>query len=273
MSFKNGIIFGVIIKMGISYRLLIFIIILLSLGWTAEARHLKLYGTERPRQGTTWVTYTSDYIPAYAATPATGNVGSVMYHEIEIETGITDRWSQSVYFDADSQAGSPITTDNNFRVNLIKTEFNYAVSENNWFDFRINNEWAFKTGAFTDPLAKEPYSNSIELRPIFSKSIGKWTFIIGPGFFYRYSDVPIGLTYFYANAIQYDISDTATFGLEFHGDLGTMQTATEQSHFIVPNLDIQLNKNITLSIGVGFGLNAQAEQHTYRASLQIDLGP
>lgn len=255
------------------YQLLIVMVVVTYLTQIAEARHLKLYGMERPRQGTTWVTYTSDYIPSYSATAATGNMGNVMYHEVEIETGITDRWSQSIYFDADSQSGSPNPADNNFRVNLIKTEFNYLVSEGGWFDFRVNNEWAFKTGAFSDPLARELYSNSIELRPIFSKSIGQWTFIIGPGFFYRYSDTPVGLTYFYANAIQYDLSDSVTLGLEFHGDLGTLRTAAEQSHFIVPNLDIQLNKSTVLSIGVGFGLNAQAEQHTYRASLQIDLGP
>ena len=235
----------------------------------AEARHLKLYGPQRPEKGVTWMTYVNDYIPSSSIPTATGDVGNVMYHEIEIETGITERWSQSIYFDGDSQSGSPVASDNNFRVNLIKTEFNISVFESRWFDFRLNNEWAFKSGNYTEPLSQEKYSDSTELRTIFSKSIDSFAIIISPGFFYRYTDDPLGLTYFYANAIQYGLSDKVTLGLEFHGDLGEMKTASEQSHYIVPNIDIQLHEKALLSIGVGVGLNEQAEKYTFRNSLQL----
>ncbi|OGW70492.1 MAG: hypothetical protein A3J72_04275 [Nitrospirae bacterium RIFCSPHIGHO2_02_FULL_40_19] len=58
------------------------------------------------------------------------------------------------------------------------------------------NEWAFKSGNYTDPLSQERYSDSIELRTIFSKSIDPFLIIISPGFFYRYTESPLGLTYF-----------------------------------------------------------------------------
>lgn len=235
----------------------------------AEARHLKLYGPARPEKGVTWMAYINDYIPSSSIPSATGDVGNAMYHEIEIETGITDRWSQSIYFDGDSQSGSPVSSDNNFRINLIKTEFNISVFESKWFDFRMNNEWALKTTGKADPLSVEKYSDSIELRTIFSKSINPFTIIIAPGFFYRYSEEPLGLTYFYANAIQYGFSDMLTIGLEFHGDLGEMKTSSEQSHYIVPTIDIQLSEKALLGIGVGVGLNEQAEKYTFRNSLQL----
>lgn len=250
-------------------NLVIAVVFFLSLFQIAEARHLKLYGPARPEKGVTWVTYVNDYIPSSSIPLATGDVGNIMYHEIEIETGITERWSQSIYFDGDSQSGSPNSDDNNFRINLIKTEFNIAVFESKWFDFRLNNEWAFKSGNYTDPLSQEKYSDSIELRPIFSKSIDPFLIIIGPGFFYRYSETPLGLTYFYANSIEYSMSDRVIFGLEFHGDLGEMKTASEQSHYIVPHFDVQLHEKALLSIGVGVGLNEQAEKYTFRNSLQL----
>src|SRR3990167_3353609 len=62
---------------------------------------------------------------------------------------------------------------------------------------------------------------------------------------------------------------TARLALEFHGDLGEMKTASEQSHYIVPNIDIQLHEKALLSIGVGVGLNEQAEKYTFRNSLQL----
>ncbi|UJS17344.1 MAG: hypothetical protein L3J17_15750 [Candidatus Jettenia sp.] len=234
-----------------------------------EARHLKLYGPKRPEKGVTWVTYTNDFIPSSVVPSSAGDVGNVLFHEIEIETGITDRWSQSVYFDGDTQFESPDSHDNNTKLTLIKTEFNFAVFESNFFDFRLNNEWAFNTGNYSDPLAEEKYSDSIELRPIFSKSIHSFTLIVGPGFFYRYTEEPRELTYFYANAIQYSPSDKVTIGLEFHGDLGGLRTSSEHSHFLVPNIDIQLHEKILLSIGIGIGLNDQSEDYVFRNSLQF----
>ncbi|HHT9130703.1 MAG TPA: hypothetical protein ACFYEC_07565, partial [Candidatus Brocadiaceae bacterium] len=107
------------------------------------------------------------------------------------------------------------------------------------------------------------------LRPIFSKSIDLFTFIIGPGFFYRYTKEPIELTYFYANAIQYAVAKKAIVGLEFHGDLGNMKTPLEQGHYIIPNIDLQLSKNVLLSMGIGLGLNDRSETYTFRNTLQF----
>ena len=236
---------------------------------TVDARHLKLYGDKRPATGVTWVTYTNDFIPSLAIPSSAGDEGNVMYHEIEIETGIMDRWSQSIYFDVDSQSGSPDPEDNDLKLTLIKTEFNIAVFESKWFYFRLNNEWAFSTGKYTDPLAQELYSNSIELRPIFTKSVDNFTFILGPGFFYRYEEAPIGLAYFYANAVQYNISDKITTGIEFHGDMGDMRVSSSQAHYVVPNIDIQLSKMLVVSVGIGFGLNNQSEEYTFRNALQV----
>lgn len=249
----------------------IVICIILLLGYfpIVEARHLKLYGPKRPAQGITWATYTNDFILSSAVPASTGDMGNILFHEIEIETGINDYWSQSIYFDGDSQFESPNSDDNNSRLTLIKTEFNLSVFQSKLFDFRLNNEWAFTTGDHAEPLAQEIYSNSIELRPIFSKNIDSFALIIGPGFFYRYTEEPKELTYFYANAIQYNLSDKITTGLEFHGDLGNLKASSEQSHFIVPNIDIQLHEKVILSIGVGIGLNDQSEKYLFRNSLQF----
>ncbi len=248
---------------------LMVVVLLLEFPQIIEARHLKLYGPKRPKKGVTWTTYTNDFVPSFSVPSSTGNIGNVILHEIEIETGITDRWSQSLYFDGNAQSESPNSNDNHSRLTLTKTEFNIAVFESNLFDFRLNNEWAFSTGDHTEPLTQEKYSNSIELRPIFSKSIDSFTFIIGPGFFYRYTKEPIELTYFYANAIQYALTEKATVGLEFHGDWGNMKTPLEQGHYILPNIDFQLSKNILLSMGIGFGLTDQSEAYTFRNALQF----
>lgn len=248
----------------------IFFALFFVLSRSVEGRHLKLYGMQIPDEGVTWVTYTNDFIPSLSIPTSTGDVGNVILHEIEIETGINRHWSQSVYFDFDTQYESPDSDDNNSRLAQIKTEFNIRVFESKLFDFRINNEWAFNTGNYTDPLAQEEYSNSIELRPIFSKSVDAFTFIIGPGFFYRYTEEPKELTYFYANAIQYALSNKTKVGLEFHGDLGDKITASKQSHYIVPDIDIKLHEKVILSVGIGFGLNEQSEKYTFRNALQFN---
>lgn len=242
----------------------------------AEARHLKLYTYDIPEVGATQVTYTFDRISGPKAGHKSGNP---TLHEVEVERTLTKHWLQSFYIDYDYAP----TSNGNLAINevsAIKTEFNFTFSEKGkqFVDFRLNIELAKAMGNKVSAYGEKDMADTAEFRFIFEKNFGAFSVVLGP---MLVKDIAGpgelgGWTYGYANAILMNISNKVGFGLEFHGSMGESKDlgfAERQNHTIVPNLDIAVNNDLTVSLGAGFPLTNATDDFAFRMAIQYVFGP
>lgn len=258
-----------------------FLLTLIAVGFSlltvvAEARHLKLYTYDIADVGSTVVTYTFDRISG----PKAGvEDGHPMLHEIEIEYGINKHWMQSFYIDYDYLASSS-DYEGVSEVSSLKTEFNLPFSEKgkHFFDFRLNIELAMAMNSKTNAYGETDAADTAEFRFIFEKNFEKFSLILGPMFVQNISG-PDDLgnpNYGFANAVLFDISDKIGASLELHsfmGESGDLGNFSDQSHYLVPNVDIAVSNNLGFSLGAGIGLTSASDDFTLRISFNYTYDP
>ncbi len=246
------------------------------IAFSANARHLKLYAYDIADVGSTVVTYTFDRVSGPKAGVAEGNP---MLHEIEIEYAINEHWMQSLYFDYDYSSSTA-----NFSgvgvISSLKTEFNIPFSEKgkHFFDFRLNIELAKALNSQTSAYGETDAADTAEFRFIFEKNFENFTLILGPMFVQNIggpSDLG-GPVYGFANALLFNVSDRIGATLELHsfmGERSDLGRINNQTHVLVPNLDIGLTDSLGLSIGAGIGLTGASDDFTLRISLNYTFTP
>lgn len=246
------------------------------IAYSANARHLKLYTYDIADVGSTVVTYTFDRVSGPKAGVAEGNP---MLHEIEIEYAINEHWMQSLYFDYDYSSST--TNFSGVReLSSLKTEFNLPFSEKgkHFFDFRLNIEFAKALNSETSAYGETNAADTAEFRFIFEKNFENFTLILGPMFVQNIggpSDLGSPI-YGFANALLFNVSDKIGATLELHSFLGErsdLGRINNQSHVLVPNLDIRLTDSLGLSIGAGIGLTSVSDDFTLRVSFNYTFTP
>ena len=242
----------------------------------AEARHLKLYTYDIAAVGSTLVTYTFDRISG----PKEGVMaGNPMLHEIEVEYAINKHWMQSFYIDYDYSSGG-----DNFEgvseISALKTEFNIPFSEKgkHFFDFRLNIELAKALNSKTSAYGETDAADTAEFRFIFEKNFKNFSLILGPMFVQNIGG-PDDLgrpNYGFANALLFDLSETVGTSVELHsfmGESGDLGDFSDQSHYLVPNVDVALTEYLGFSIGTGIGLTSASDDFTLRVSFNYTFDP
>ena len=246
------------------------------IAFSANARHLKLYTYDIADVGSTLVTYTFDRVSGPKAGVSEGNP---MLHEIEIEYAINEHWMQSLYFDYD-YSSSTTNFSGISELSSLKTEFNIPFSEKgeHFFDFRLNIELAKALNSETSAYGETDAADTAEFRFIFEKNFENFTLIFGPMFVQNIGG-PSDLgspVYGFANALLFDVSDNIGATLELHsfmGERSDLGRINNQSHTLVPNLDIGLTDSLGLSIGAGIGLTGASDDFTLRISLIYTFTP
>lgn len=227
----------------------------------AQARHLKLYTYGVLDKGQVGVTYTLDYIEGPGGNSNTINP---MLHELEIEYGITDKWTQSFYIDYDYLDGlvNEITS--------LKTEFNYDFLNQGEgiVDFRLNIEYAKAINGYTNAFNDKNAADTIEFRPIFQKSYDTFSVVIGPIAMKDIAapnDAELGdWSFAHASAVLMNVTNKIGFNLELYGfGLGTANS----THYFVPNIDYAIDDSMSVSIAPAFGLTDTSDDYTLRFSI------
>jgi len=234
---------------------------------TAQARHLKLYTYDIAEVGSTVVTYTFDRISGPTAGVQEGNP---MLHELEIEYAINKHWMQSFYIDYDYSSGSENFEGVN-EISFLKTEFNFPFSEKgkHFFDFRLNIELAMALNSETSAYGETDAADTAEFRFILEKNFQNFSLILGPMFVQNIAG-PDNLgdpNFGFANALLFDVTDKVGASLELHSFMGESEDLTDfsdQSHYLVPNVDFAISDNFGLSIGAGIGLTSASDDFTLR---------
>jgi hypothetical protein len=112
----------------------------------------------------------------------------------------------------------------------------------------------------------EANSSTLEIRPIIDKSIGRWYVGINPLITraLRGPDAAGGLEFEPSARIAVDLlADQLNVGLQYFGAMGPLKEflpPSEQTHFLHPNAEISLGKDVVLNLGVGIGLTGAAEK-------------
>lgn len=257
--------------------LLTFVAVALGmLAFAAEARHLKLYTYDIAEVGSTVVTYTFDRVSGSKGGVQEGNP---MLHEIEVEYAINERWMQSFYVDYDYSSGSE-NFDGVNEISSIKTEFNLPFSEKgkHFFDFRLNIELAMALNSETSAYGETDAADTAEFRFIFEKNFENFSLILGPMFVQNIAgpDHLGGPNYGFANALLFDVSQNVGASLELHsfmGESGDLTDFSDQSHYLVPNIDFAVSENIGISIGAGIGLTSASDDFTLRLAVNWTYDP
>ncbi len=112
---------------------------------------------------------------------------------------------------------------------------------------------------------------SLEVRPIVEKRFGKLAIIAnlafekplrGPGSHTGISFAPSGL-------VSYDLLPWLTPAVEYYGDIGPLRTipsTSQQQHFVVPAINLNLLPQLEFNVGVGIG-TTKASQGIFLKSI------
>ncbi len=149
--------------------------------------------------------------------------------------------------------------------------------------FRAPDSWALPVGVslsfeFGWPnLQYELDASTLEIRPIIDKTFGRWYFGINPLITraLRGPDAAEGLEFEPAARIAVDlIPDQLNAGIQYFGGMGPFRRllpASEQTHFVHPNAEISLGKELVLNVGAAIGLTGAAERLMFTSRLVLFL--
>lgn len=145
--------------------------------------------------------------------------------------------------------------------------------------FKAPDSWAVPVGmslSFEFGWPENRYelnSSTLEIRPIIDKSFGRWYFGINPLITraLRGPDASGGLEFEPAARIAVELlKDQLNVGVQYFGAMGPLREflpSSEQTHFLHPNAEISLGKELVLNVGTAIGLTNAAEKLIFTSRL------
>ena len=225
----------------------------------AEARGFKVYGYATPSQGEAEFVYWFDHVLQSGASyqfaghpPVTVDKEGLSRHSLELEYGVTDRWTIAGYLDFENHP------DESFEYVQFRTVvLRYRLFEpgERLFDTALYFEYYIPNSAYDQP-------EKLETRLIFEKTVGAVNLRINPIFEKALSttDVEEGLEFEYAAGV-YTPMGHVRLGLEFYGALGEVGNWNPwdaQEHYLVPAVEFPLGP-VEVDFGVGVGLTQASD--------------
>jgi hypothetical protein len=188
------------------------------------------------------------------------------YNEYELTYGLTDRIEAAAYLDMSLASG---------------TGFRYARSKyrlrGRLFDedtLPINVGWYVELEWWKKPQFDDA-ELELELRPIFEKDFGRFSFVVNPKFEKPLTgpDKNKGFEFGHASGIYYRWMRELSPGVEFYGAIGRIDDTDpirEQQHYIFPVLWGSFHNGIGYSVGPGFGLTNNSDRVIVKFNLEFE---
>jgi hypothetical protein len=225
----------------------------------AEARGFKVYGYATPSRGDVELVYWFDHVLQSSAPyefagrpPTTVDKEGLSRHSIELEYGVTDRWTIAGYADFEDAPNE----------SLEYVQFRTVVSRYRLFEA---GERLFDTALYFEyymPNTAYAQSEKLETRLIFEKTIAAVNVRINPIFEKALSapDVDEGVEFEYAAGV-YTPMGSVRVGLEFFGSLGEFhdwKPWDAQTHYLFPAVKFPLGP-LDVDFGMGVGLTQASD--------------
>jgi hypothetical protein len=224
-----------------------------------EARDFKVYGYSTPHEGQLELVYWIDYFAKgngdYSYFGRTVDKDGLWRHTVEVEYGVTDRWTLAYYADFEQPSGE---------------DFKYVQSRAVFLRYRLfePNKRFFDPAIYLEYyLPDHDYRGNehLEARMILEKNMGFLQVRLNPILDKNLSgtgDVEEGLEFEYALGIYLKPLKVLQPGLEFYGEMGEVgdwKKLDNQEHFIFPTLKLKLPMRLEIETGIGFGLTADSD--------------
>ena len=148
----------------------------------------------------------------------------------------------------------------------VRPRFNFPET---WFPVKVS--WSSEIGFPTDKTYEDA-DVTLELRPIFEQSFGKWQVDVNPVFGRAWGGSESGAWDFEPQGrIGYAATPTVDLSVEYYGSMNGIKDS-QKVHQIYPNADIQFRDNLVWNVGVGFGATDFGNQLVYKMRIGWLIG-
>ncbi len=244
----------------------------------SEARHFKVYGYKTPHAGEIELVYWTDYVVQSDLTMGyfekTVEREKLLGHTIEVEYGVTDRWTIAGYLDFEQPSGEDFKY---IQSRAVVSRYRFFEKGQRFFDGAIYIEYYLPETRYPEKStgAGEP-KEKIEARIILEKDFGSTTLTLNPKFEKVVSGghVEEGLEFEYGASLYYKMTPKLKPGLEIYGGMGELvdfKPYDKQKHYIVPAAKWKLSDHLKWNIGVAFGLTNASDDIVVKSILEWEL--
>lgn len=262
-----------LVKQGAKYLLLNSFLITSSLAYAGNGANFILYNHHTAERGEKEIMFMNDF-----AQQADGQRYTAQM--IEIEYGITDRWTAELMFEGQKSEGESyqftgFRIENRLRLFEYGTFLNpvlYVEYEDLGEDTKYLMEVAGREDA-NEYTKKRPRERVLETRLILGNDITE-----NLDFSFNWineSDLDTGVTAFgYAVGINYAHQADVKFGVEFFGgvgddDVGTTTNSKVTQHYLGTNIMYKVFPKISIKLGTAIGLT-DVSQDLFRFAVSYD---
>lgn len=244
----------------------------------SEARHFKVYGYKTPDQGDVELVYWVDFIadsdnqmPYFGKTIDREDLWA---HTIEIEYGVTDRWTIAGYADFEDPTGEDFEY---IQARAVVSRYRLWEKGERFFDTAFYIEYYLPDPDYQDDgtTGRVP-KEKLETRIILEKEMGSFTLTLNPKLEKVLSggDNVEGLEFEYGASLYYTLSEIFRPGLEFYGEMGELvsfKTGDQQEHYIVPAVKGNIGDAFKWNIGAAFGLTTASDDLVIKGIFEFEL--
>lgn len=190
----------------------------------------------------------------------------LMAHSIELEYGLSNKWTVGMYLDFEQPPGQPIK---HIKTKALMFHGRFWEKGERPVDLGLYVEYILPRKGYKD-------SEEIEVKWILEKDFGFHTFVLNPTFEKKISgaDVSEGVEFALNGGWYFRKSLTVQPGFEFYskmGELYDLHPYKEMKNYVFHGVDIIFGKKgmVTWHTGVGFGITDPADNFVFKSILSI----
>ncbi|MBI1821461.1 MAG: hypothetical protein HY036_11225 [Nitrospirae bacterium] len=238
------------------FILFVGIYFLFSPSTTHAAREFKVYPAQTAFEGEVevalWHNYTTSNSQPYTFQGDPLSKTDLMEYSLELEYGVTDRFTVEGYADFEQPKGEPFQY---VQAKAVFARYHLFLEDEKFWNTSIYIEYSL-------PREKYNPSEEIEARLILEKAVHRWTVRLNPIFTKKMSGPQIseGIGFEYAAGIYWRNFHYFVPGVEFFGDLGELKNTPSHAHYIFPTIEWHSGSGWRWETGIGFGLTDESDR-------------
>jgi hypothetical protein len=235
---------------------------------TAHAQRYTVYEWEGPMDG--WVEPTlHDYaVPksrrTYDHFGKTVTEAGVTAHALEVEYGLTDRFTISAYADFESAHSIPLT----YTAARAVGRYRFSNRYQRFFNPALYVE-------YTAPRSRYEANNEIETRLILERDVEDVRILLNPRVAFALADTSnAGPQAGFSGGVRWRRFYAVQPGVELHSELGRLGHGLpwrEQQEVLMPTATIRFARAFTWELGAGVGLTHATDQLSLKSILHYEF--
>ena len=235
----------------------------------AQAAGFKVYGYKTRKMGEVELVYFNNYFLKSDLNQTFFNrelpMEGHLSHSFEIEYGFSNRWTVSLYVDAEQPKGEKVRFT---RLRSVFFRYRFFEKGDRFFDTAIYAEYY---------IPRKSYKNEeeLEVKLILEKDLGsRGRIVLNPSVEKALSgpEVEEGLKFNYAAGLYLNPAQWMRLGVEFFGKMGEIahySGISNKRHWVFPSMKLKLLGRIGWDVGVGFGLTDVSDDIIIKNILSI----